>query len=263
MKKSPYEILLPILLSILFSHSGLDAAGLTEIHTSAGVNSAALREKSMSPLQYAGSGLSAWLALGHESPEMHTFFRFSFERGTLINRYDKQVLRTSAAIKNYNFYPGGKRRSEGFFAGWANINSFVFNDFLDYSNFKDRLSYYTAFGPALQYRGYFRFLGLQFRVSVPADMQMIGFYQRPSYISDSSDGYLDPELSGFMAWLHSLGVFFPVRCWNLAVEPELSLILNSGNRITLAYHYDFLRINLPEPLVQSKGNWSLSLVTRL
>lgn len=263
MLKYTRKIALSILLFTLFLAGKLAAGGVTEFYTSPGLNSAALREKSMSPLQYGGIGFSASLALGHESPKMHTLFRFSFERGTLMNQYDKHVLRTSAAIKNYNFYPGGKRRNEGFFAGWANINTFVFNDYLDYSNFKGRLSYYTAFGPALQYRRHFSFLGLQFRVSVPADIQLIGFYQRPSYISNSSEGYLDPELSGFMAWLHSLGLFFPGRCWNLAVEPELSLILNSANRITLAYHYDFLRINMPEPFVQSKGNWSLSLVTRL
>lgn len=140
MKFSP-KIILAVLLCMLLLTPGLKASGLTEFHTSAGLNSSASRDKSMSTLQYSGFGLSVSLALGHKSSKTYTFFRASYEYGALQNRYDKEVQRSSATIKNYIFYSGGKNRTEGFFAGWSNINSFVFNDYMDYSNFRGRVSY--------------------------------------------------------------------------------------------------------------------------
>jgi hypothetical protein len=229
----------------------------------AGLDHAAQRDKSMSPLAYGGSGIATGIAYEHGGRSSMDFFHLSFQSGEIRNRYGNSCSYQSVAFRNYTFYPKQGESGNATVFGWSNINAFHRYVNAAYGNYADRLNYYTLFGPAFRYALPFRIGKLQFHMQLPVDLQILGFYLRPSYISNRPSGYLDPENSAFMAWLRSVDLFIPGRDWHFSLNPQLNLMLGSGGRLSLTYQYQFVRIAKPELFVQSKGTWYISLVTKL
>lgn len=250
-------------LLLLFGSAVLYAGNGHFLFVQGGLDHAAQRDRSMSPLAYSGTGIAAGIAYEHRGHPNMEIFQLTLQSGNIRNRYGNTCAYQSFAFRNYTFYQKQDEFGKALTFGWSNINAFHRYVNAAYGNYADRLNYYTLFGPAFRYAQPFRIGKLHFRVQLPADLQILGFYLRPSYISNSPSGYLDPENSAFMAWLRSIDIFVPGRDWHFSLNPELSLILGSGGRLSLTYQYQFVRIAKPEPFIQSKGTWYIGLVTKL
>ncbi len=236
--------------------SGLFSAGL-------GINLTHLRDRNMSPLIYSGRGLFASFSLEQSSKTKTSVFRLQHERTSIRSEPGNQADYLGFAFKNYTFY-GTDHEEERYLAfGWANQNALGSFTHQSYSNYGSRYYYFTAFGPALRYRAGFELWDRQFRAGLDADLQLLGFFLRPSYISSSMEGYLDPENSGLRGFIESIQLFFPGRAWNFGIAPSFTYTFMSGNSLTLEYRWGYVRINRPGTVAESKGNWLIRLNTIL
>jgi hypothetical protein len=249
-----------LILLYLLRSPYLLADNTVNLHSSLTLNNMALRDQSMSPLKYGGWLPGAGISL-EISGKQYIFFNLHAQSGSLSNQFNNLLSFGIVSLKNHTFYSADTEKR--FLYGWSNVNMLQYYVYENYGNFRERSNYFTAFGPALLYRESFSFLGLDFSLQIPLDYQLLGFYLRPSYISNNPDGFLDPANNGFTAWLRSLEIFLPSRARELAVHPRISCELSSGNTISLSYLYTFTGIGTPEPVTISRGTWYLSLVTRL
>jgi len=234
-----------------------------QINTSLGVGQTALRDQSMSPLAYVGYGLACGLSYQRQTDSKTKFFQLSFSNLGISNSSGNSCSFTSFAFKNYSLYTIPKELNYHLALGWSNNNFLNYYQNHKYGNFSERSNYFTTFGFAALLAKRFTLLNRGFIVEIPTDIQLLGFYLRPSYVSNSPEGYLNPENSGFEGWYRSIEAFLPHHSWNLSINPRISFFFKSGNSVSLAYQYEFLRINNPEPISQSNGFWHVSISTLL
>ncbi|MBW6457971.1 MAG: hypothetical protein K0B52_02295 [FCB group bacterium] len=227
------------------------------------MNNTAFRDKSMSPLMYTGNGLSGGISFEHGSEKRTEMFLLSFELAGTGNAYGNTCDYSAFAFKNYNFYHKNRSRQHRIVAGWSNYNYFNYYVNENYGNFSERSNYLTTFGPAAAYRYRFALFGREMVFDMLFDIQVLGFYLRPSYVSNNPEGYLDPGNSGFMAWLRSIGAFLPHQARYAALSPKITYFFRSGNGLSLNYQYEYLHIDRPEPFTQSSGKWYLTLMATL
>ncbi len=233
------------------------------LQTHVGMNSTAFRDKSMSPLMYTGLGLSGGVSFEHVLQKRTELFMLSFDLAGTGNPFGNTCELSGFAFKNYNLYHSEGDRQNRIVAGWSNNNYFNYYVNENYGNFRERSNYLTTFGPAAAYRYRFDLFGREMAFDMLLDIQLLGFYLRPSYVSNNPEGYLDPENSGFMGFLYSIGAFLPHQAWHAGLSPKITYFFRSGNGISLNYQYEYLRINRPEPFVQSTGKWYLTVITKL
>ena len=222
-----------------------------------------LRDKSMSPLTYGGAGISGAFSFVSNGPSKHLDYQFRHDRGTLRNAAGTTSSYMRFSFKNHTLY--GEKGDEGtpFRWGWSNNNVLASYTHSTYGNFGSRSYYFTSFGAAASYTHDFSVWGVTFRAAVVADVQLLGFTLRPSYVSGNPEGYLDPSLSGIQAFLQSVELFVPGKAWNVGMQPQLTYTLGSGNALSLSYQFEYSRIQHPETVTESMGNWFLTLITAL
>lgn len=234
-----------------------------QLNTNIGIGNIALRDKSMSPLMYSGLGFSAALSFEHYSSSSTHFHQIKFDHAGINNQYDNSCTFFNVSYKSVTLYHKAREKQNRITWGWSNNNSFNYYDNEGFHNYSERSNYFTSFGPAASYTNALSIFGKEFVIELPADIQIIGFYLRPSYVASSPEGYLDPDNSGLKAFLKSIEAFLPNRAWNFGIRPKISYLLNSGNALSISYQYEFSRINNPEPVTQSSGVWYVCLTTKL
>jgi len=233
-----------------------------KINANIGASSIALRDRSMSPLIYSGVGFSGTIGYQRKSESKIKIFKLSHSRASINNQFGNSCAFRGLAFKTLALYRINSS-DDNFALGWSNNNFFNYYQNQSFGNFSERSNYFTTFGLAGQYKKYINLFGRVFIFSFPVDIQLAGFYLRPSYVSNSPEGYLDPDNSGFGAWFKSIEAFLPHRAWNFGLNPSLSFLFKSENSIAISYQYEFLRINNPQPYSQSVGAWHISLITIL
>ncbi len=254
-----YQLLAIFLFAFICSQS----QSSYHLSTNAGLSITAMRDKSMSPLMYSGTGFSTALSLNKTTESKTLFHTLNFKNTFLKNRFDNKSTYLDASYKSLSFYHREKNKSGRIVFGWSNNNYFNYYHNPSFRNYGERSNYYTSFGFAALYTREFTFLGREFTFEMPLSTQLLGFYMRPSYVSSLSQGYLNPDNSGFKAWLHSIEVFLPHKAQSIDLSPQLRYSLKSGNYLALGYQYEFLRIKNPEKLSISAGAWQLAIITKL
>jgi hypothetical protein len=224
----------------------------------------ALRDKGMSPLAYQGSGLSGGISFTSSSFRKIMAHELSHSRAAIFNRFGNSASLSSFSYRSETLYRDqNEENKSGFAWGWSNINYLNYYKNTSYGNFNERINYFTTFGISASYSLNFTLVGKKLNLELPANFQLIGFSIHPSYVADAPDGYLDPENSGFKAFMKSVKVFMPIKSWHIDLKPNLSYMLNSGNAISIQYHYEFMRFNSQQALAQSIGTWYLLIKTKL
>jgi hypothetical protein len=232
------------------------------IDTKLGGGVVAFRDHTMSALMYSGANYSGAIAYTKQTINKTVFFQLNHHRADISNQFGNSCTFRGFALKNHNLYNLNIEHG-GFAWGWSNNNYFNYYQNQGFGNFSERSNYFTTFGLVGQYSKHFTLFGRGFGFVVPVDVQLAGFYLRPSYVSSSPEGYLNPDNSGFSAWFNSIEAFLPHRTWNFGVSPGLSFSFKSGNAISISYQYEFFRISNPEPISQSAGVWFVGITTRL
>jgi hypothetical protein len=217
----------------------------------------------MSPLMYSGIGLAGALSLERHSGSKTIIHHLSFSGGDIHNQYNRPVSFWEISYRSITLYHKSGDLQNRILWGWSNNNYLNHYTNPAQRNFGERSNYYTTFGPAAFYSHIFVVFGREMLLEIPANVQLLGFYLRPDYVSNAPAGFADPENSGFQSFFRSIGAFLPHKAWNFGVSPKLSYRLKSGNALSVSYEYEFTRINNPEPLTQSMGIWYVGLITKL
>jgi len=257
-----YILLFIITIQLLFSLS-LIAQRNSELFVGAGVSQTHVRDKSMSPLMYSGVGVVADAGFFHISAGKTECFHLSFQKARLQNSGGNGADYLAFSFKNHTFYHKESDPRGKMIFGWSN-NNFLGSYTKDtYGNFPNRFFYYTSFGPAGSYLVDFMVFERTFIAELKADIQLLGFYLRPSYVSSEPDGYIDPANSGFSGFLNSIDFFYPGNALDAGTDISLKYIFGSGNAVSINYRYQYSFIKFPESVNSSTGNWTVSLITKL
>lgn len=252
-----------ILILCLFFSGRAWSQSTNYIHTDLGISVMALRDEGMSPLMYSGAGFAGALSLERHSASKTIFHSLSFGSGDKHNQYNRPISFWEVSYRSITLYHKGNDSQNSILWGWSNNNSLNYYTNPAHRNFGERSNYFTTFGPAAFYSRTFDVFGKELLLQVPANVQLLGFYLRPDYVTNAPAGYTNPEYSGFRAFIESAGMFLPHQAWNFGVSPKLIYRLKSGNALSAGYEYEFTRINDPEPLTQSMGVWHVGLITKL
>ncbi len=259
MKRSFYFILLAGLL-ITGAYTAYSQNADNSLGAGMGITLTHLRDKSVSPLTYSGTGLSGGLSFERVNEQETLLFQFRHDRATIRSTPGNSSDYIGFAFKNYSLYHRSGAREKRVLWGWSNNNVLASYEHASYGNFGSRSYYFTSFGPAAAYRYPFELFGQNLEVRLLGDIQLAGFFLRPSYVSGSPDGFLDPSNSNLEAFVRSIDLFIPGKAWNLGVYPALIYRLPSGNALSLEYCFEYTRINEPEPVSESAGNWLFRLI---
>ncbi len=228
--------------------------------TGIGVTFTHLRDKSMSPLTYSGTGFSGSFSYKRVKEHQTLFFQLKHDRAAIQSTPGNSVDYLGFAFKNYTLYHKSGAREKRMLWGWSNNNVLAYYEHASFGNFGSRSSYFTSFGPAAAYRYPFELFGQELEVRLLGDIQLAGLFLRPSYVSGSPDGFLDPSNSHLEALVRSVDLFVPGKAWNLGVQPALIYRFPTGSALSLGYCFEYKRINEPEPVSESMGNWLFRLI---
>ncbi len=254
---------LPVFVLLIFCVVNSVAQTTYRINTGIGLAGIAIRDQGMSPLMYTGTGFSGALSLERHSDAKTVLFQLKYDGAGINNSFGNSCTFRGFAFKNITLYHKNREKQNRIVWGWSNNNYFNYYENSDFGNYKERSNYFTTFGLAAAYTQHFTLLGKKLISELPADVQLFGFFLRPSYVSNLPEGYLNPEYSGIKAWFNSIETFLPGREWNFGISPKISYLLRPGNMLSINYQYEFFRISNPEPVIQSTGIWFLSLITLL
>lgn len=217
----------------------------------------------MSPLIYSGKGLTGTIGFERIKASRSMLIQLSHGRGALRNAPGHAADYLGFALKNHTFYHRNTEPDGHLLWGWSNNNVLGSYTHRSFANFGSRSFYFTSFGPSTHYQYGFTLWNRDFLFRVLADMQLLGFYLRPSYVSGSPEGYLDPDRSDIGAFLHSIKPFIPGNTWNFGINPSIRFHFHSGNAISMEYRFEYVRINTPEPVTSAAGNWMIQMIILL
>jgi hypothetical protein len=262
-RSRPGYIFLPVFMLFIFCVINSGAQSTYRINSGIGLGNFALRDQGMSPLMYLGTGFSGALSLERHTDAKTAVFQLKYDRAGISNNFGNACTFRGFAFKNKKLYHKNKEKQNHIVWGWSNTNYFNYYENSDFGNYQERSNFFTTFGLAAAYTRHFTLFGKKLISELPADVQLLGFFLRPSYVSNSPEGYLNPENSGVKAWFSSIEAFHPGKAWNFGISPKVSYLLKPGNMVSINYQYEFFRISNPEPVTQSTGIWFISLTTLL
>ncbi len=168
-----------------------------------------------------------------------------------------------AGVQQSNPLPFYRQGIHTLFWGWSNHNHFQLHHNELFTNFSERSDYFTTFGVLVAYHSEIEINQRKVLFDLPVDVAMLGFYLRPSFISNAPKGYVEPDGEGFRGFLNSIDPFVPWNDWFVGAHPQATLVLKNGNGVSLGYRFQWLGLNEPARMSMANGFWSVSLKTKL
>ncbi len=256
-RKLPLVLLLWIVTTTLYAQSG----HRLDVH--AGMAGMAFRDRGMSPLLYTGQLLSGGLTYCLMQEEREMVFDFTHQRGVIHNAYSNHCRYRSLALSTQTIYPLRSYGMHTLLLGWTNHNHFHIHQNEQFTNFSERSDYFTSFGALLGYRADKALNGRKLRFELPVEVALLGFYLRPSFVSNAPKGYVEPGSGGFRGFLNSIDPFVPWNDWFIGAHPQTTLVMKNGNGVSIGYRFQWLGLNEPVRITMANGYWNVSLKTTL
>jgi hypothetical protein len=231
--------------------------------TRIGFENQAQRDRGMSPLKYSGFGIYAGIEYQRTVKRKTDYIELNHSRSSLANINGNNINEISSSIKTYTFYhPEGEGASIVQW-GWSNMNVLNIREIPFFGNFRERADYYTSFGPAIRAFYPFSLFNINFCAQAIAHAQLLGFFMRPSLVINTPIGFINHSDSFFPAFFESTELFYPGKAWNFGFRPQIIINMESGNRLSMAYDFDFYRLNSIDPVSHVSGVLKITLTTRL
>lgn len=262
MSTFPNKIIITIIISFTLIHS-LSAQSNNWLSVGLGVEALALRDYGYSPIIYNGWQLSYYLHYTSVKTKKSDFFIFNYSNGRVNNNFDRTIDTWSASLTTFTFYHGNGQMDKRIQWGWSNVNYFQHRQHGDINNFNGRSDYFTAFGPAFRLLHPFSFAGAQFSFELRSHTQVLGFSVLPGFVTSSPRGFTGSNISGIQSFIQSIDWFVPGKAWHIAVHPGLNWQLNSGNRISINYQFEFIKLNGLHTSERIGSTFIISLISQL
>ncbi len=232
-------------------------------NTRLGIDMQAQRDEGMSPLSFRGPGIYFGAEYQRTIHRRTDWIEVNHTRSKLINTKNNPLSELASSIKTFTFYHADGANSKMLHYGWSNINALTLRNNSSFDNFSERSDYYTSFGPAIRLHYPFSLFNLNFSANAITHMQLIGFFMRPSIATNAPKGFIVHNNSFWNAFTESAELFYPGKAWNLGFRPKLSYHMQSGNKLTVCYDFDYLKLNSITTLTRASGTWKLTLSARL
>jgi hypothetical protein len=228
-----------------------------------GIVSHAVRDELMSPLTFAGAGFFISLKWRTEKITQSDHILFQYSTGTMRNSFSDPIDFQTFNLMTYTFYHQPHVEDALFNWGWSNFNSLQFRNNAAFTNNSRFFEYSTTFGPAVRFQYPMTIWGKSLWWEIWGNVQLLGFYLRPSFTSPSPDGYLDPDNNTIQSFLRSLELFAPHQAIQFNWRPGIYFPFKTANRISLHYLYEYYQLHTPKPISSSSGIWMVSLSTKI
>lgn len=229
------------------------------LETEIGINNIVLLDKSLSIHKYDGFGVKYCTGIVKESRNKIKVSHLNYSGISLQNNFGLSQYSRTLTLKSLTYYKFNSF-SKDILWGWSNVNDFNYISNKNLVNFSERYYYSTTFGLSGAYNGRLNILNYIFDFKIPANLQIIGFYISPSYISSIPVGFLRPDNSFLKAFTESLKIFIPGRNWNFEIKPSIVFVSKRNNRIEISYELGYLRI---EQLQKIKSSINIAVITSL
>lgn len=247
---------------IVFVYMPLASQSIHILSNKVGIHNVAVRDIAMSPLSFDGTVFFIGVQLIKEKVNKTRGLQVLYSSGGLRNRFSDQINFNSFSFQTFTFYHSREERKPISW-GWTNHNFLQLRNNAFFSNNNQYFEYMTNFGPAVRYEYPFSVRSRKLLFQVAGNMQLLGFFLRPSYTKNDLDGFLDPSLKGLNRYTSSVQWFYPGSGWHFCFRPSISYSLKGNNKISIQYHYEYYQLNSIRPVSQSSGIWLLSLSTKI
>jgi len=231
--------------------------------TQLGLGNQMQRDEGMSALQYQGATFGGGISYLKGNKRKTEWLEMAFSGGMLKNRFDNDLLVYKGNLTSFIFYHSDKAYSRWVSIGWSNQNLLSYRQNTSFTNYKERIDYFTCFGPAANFFYHFPLGKTLWDFQVKVNYQVVGFFIRPSFATNEPEGFVDQNNSWLKGFFRSVELFIPGKAMSFRVNPSLTGELKSGNFLSLGYDFSFYRLNSGKPVQQLDGFWSITWVTRL
>jgi hypothetical protein len=252
-----------ILIILSLTLSRVEAQKVRYLDFSSGMQLISERDEGMSPMRFSGAGIYGGLGLQSQKQSKSNYTQFHFSQNSLTNTNNTRVSELSTQINTFTFYHPDGKESSHFHWGWSNRNQFTMRTNPSMANYRERMDYFTSFGPAVRVCYPFSLFNINFEAQAIAHAQVVGFFLRPSLATSSPSGFIEYEDELLKGFFNSIAFFFPGKAWNVGFTPQLSCPIGSVNKLALSYDFDFYRLNSIAPLTRASGIWKVTLSSRL
>lgn len=221
------------------------------------------RDPGYSPLIYKGIQPSFSIAYSVSKTGFTNLYITDFSSGNISNKWNNKVHVYNAGIQIFKFYHREKDPVNGLLFGWSNNNEYNTRETDNGGNFKNRNEYFTSFGPAIHFSKPLLLFNRQFYFKMFAHTQLVGFKLQSSYVTSLLPGFEEPSKNGISALLYSLEPFHPYNSMNFGIRPGFDYEFRQQSRLTISYHYDYLRLTGAHMVEKSRGTWFAGIITRI
>ena len=258
------DVTFPVLIWIFFMYSAQTASSQSyhQVSVGSGLQGVGERDLGYSQLKYTGIRSVFSVGFERQTPKRFESFSLSFSNGQTRSRGGNSIDTWSLGLISHVLYRRKSENGKGVRFGWSLQNEFNQRFHQSFSNFNDRMDYFTSVGPAMGclLPNFWEDKNLKFKTT--AHLQAVGFKFSSDYVSSLPPL---PEWSGNPgegAW-RAPDVFWIGRDWSMGCLSEIRYESNSGNSLALQHQFDFQQLSAAQEVIRVRNSFLLNICVRL
>lgn len=227
-----------------------------------GLQGVAERDLGYSQLKY--TGIRSVISFGYDRQKSKRFESFSlnFANGSTNSRGGNSMDTWSLGLISNTLYHRKSASGKGVHFGWSLQSEINQRFHQSFSNFNNRMDYFTSVGPAIGFLFPILREDKKLHWKTTAHMQGLGFKFSSDYISS-----VPPvtEWSGNLgdgAW-HAPNLFWIGRDWSMGCLSEIRYESSSGNSMAIQHQFDFQQLSVAQQVIRVRNSFLLNICVRL
>lgn len=232
------------------------------IGLSSGLQGIGVRDLGYSQLKY--TGIRSVISFNYERKKTSRSESFSlnFANGTSNSRGGNSMETWSLGLISHTLYHRKSAGDKGIHLGWSLQNEFNQRVHQRFTNFNNRMDYFTSVGPALGYLFPISWEDKKLGWNTKAHIQGLGFKFASDYISSVPPVIESDGTVGEGAW-HAPDIFWIGRDWSMGCVSEIRYETNSGNSMGIQYQFDFQQLSVAQDVIRVRNAFLLNICVRL
>ena len=238
------------------------AQRVQQVSISSGLQRTAGMDFGYSPLKYAGIRSVISLNYEKEATTRTECLYLNFAQGVARSRGGNSMDTWSINLLSYIFYHSAARQDTKILFGWSLQNELNQRFHRSFTNYNNRMDYFTSVGPALGYLFPVSWEDKKLRWKTTAHMQALGFKFASDYISSEPRETDIGGKEGGGGW-PAADVFWIGRDWSVGCWSEIRYESNSGNSMAVQHQFDFQQLSVAQDVIRVRNSFLINICVRL
>lgn len=238
------------------------AQSIQNLSLSSGLQSFGGIDLGYSPLRYSGVRSIISMNYEQEATTRTASLSVNFAQGTNRSSGGNSMDTYSINIISQIFYHSESSYDKKLLFGWSIQNEYNQRVHQSFSNFNNRMDYFTSLGPAIGYLFPILRETKKLHWKTTAHLHGLGFKVASDYISSEPRV---AELGGVVGkgpW-HAPDIFLIGRDWSMGCWSEIRYESNVGNSLAIQHQFEFQQLSVAQNLMRVRNSLMFNVCVRL